>query len=151
MPRVRWVCDRRACDCRIHFLRRCPSDLEPHAKRSKPRRARPFSVSAAVVRRFIQPTSTTNTPQCGLYAAKCPISGALEVRFFTWDVMEPKNPGKNRTRSASSPTWRMAVTAASFISVNWRCRIQDAKGADVRIMSRFSLKTPSCIENSGIV
>ena len=49
------------------------------------------------------------------------------------------------------------VTAASFISVNWRCRIQNtesktqkAKGADVRIMSRFSLKTPSCIENSGI-
>ena len=73
------------------------------------------------------------------------MESALEVRFFTWDVMEPKNPGKNRTRSASSPTWRMAVTAASFISVNWRCRIQDAKGADVRIMSRFSLKPPSWI------
>ena len=49
------------------------------------------------------------------------------MRFFTWDVMEPKNPGKNRTRSASSPTWRMAVTAASFISVNWRCRIQETQ------------------------
>ena len=61
--------------------------------------------------------------------------------------------GTEKSRQKSNQIGQFAnarmAHAASFISVNWVVESKTQK--EPTWMSRFSLKTPSCIENSGIV